>query len=289
MRRSKPRSRGCLVLASAAIAALAFAAPVRAEDGHALRVCADPNNLPFSNTDNAGFENKLADLVAADLGEPVSYTWHAQRRGFIRQTLKANECDVVMGLPKGLDLADTTQPYYRSGYVFVTRADRHLDIASMTDSRLRKLKVGVQIIGNNGVNTPPAHALAAQGIIDNVHGYPVQGDYREPNPPAEIVSAVEHGDVDIAAVWGPLAGYFAKQSYTPLTIVPIADTAQFAPLRFEFNIGMGVRKGDHAMRDRLDDIIARRRGEITALLESFGIPLLPATAQPEKRVGQNGN
>lgn len=282
----KHRSRGPLLLASAAIAALAFATPARADGGQALRVCADPNNLPFSNAENAGFENKLAELVAADLGEPVTYTWHAQRRGFIRETLKAKECDVVMGLPKGLDLADTTQPYYRSGYVFVTRVDRHLDIASISDPRLHTLRVGVQIIGNDAMNTPPAHALAMQGIIDNVVGYPVYGDYSEPNPPAKIVTAVERGDVDIAAVWGPLAGYFAKRSPVPLTVVPITDTARFAPLRFEYSIGMGVRKGDHPMKDKLDDVIARRHGEITALLESFGVPLLAAPAQADKRIGQ---
>ncbi len=275
-----------LWLASAALAASVLPTTARAEDGAALRVCADPNNLPFSNAAQAGFENKLADLVAAELGEPVAYTWHAQRRGFIRETLKAKECDVVMGLPKGLDLADTTQPYYRSGYVFVTRTDRHLDIASMTDPRLRTLRVGVQIIGNDAINTPPAHALAAQGIIDNVVGYPVYGDYREPNPPAAIVTAVERGDVDVAAVWGPLAGYFASKSPVLLTIVPIAGTAQFAPLVFQYNIAMGVRKGDHAMKDKLDGIIARRHTEITALLERFGVPLLAGPARADNQIGQ---
>ncbi len=287
--RDRRRSAAHMLLASAALAVLASIAPASAQDGAALRVCADPNNLPFSNSANAGFENKLADMVAAEIGEPVTYTWHAQRRGFIRETLKAQECDVVMGLPKGLDLADTTQPYYRSGYVFVTRADRHLDIESMTDPRLRSLKVGVQIIGNDAMNTPPAHALAAQGIIDNVIGYPVYGDYREPNPPAKIVTAVERGDVDIAAVWGPLAGYFARQSPVALTILPIADTARFAPLRFEFNIAMGVRKGDRAMKEKLDDFIARRHDDITALLDSYGVPLLPAVAQQVKQTGRSEN
>jgi quinoprotein dehydrogenase-associated probable ABC transporter substrate-binding protein len=263
------------------------AAMVRASSAEdkAFRVCADPNNLPFSNEAKAGFENKLADLVAAEFGERVVYTWHAERRGFVRETLKAKACDVVMGLPAHYDPAEITQPYYRSAYVFVSRADRHLGIASIKDPRLRQLKIGVQLIGDDGFNTPPPHALAAQGIIDNLVGYTVYGDYRTPNPPAAIVTAVEHGDVDIAAVWGPLAGYFAKQSPVPLTVVPIADTESFAPLQFAYDIGMGVRKGDHALRDQLNEIIARKRPQITALLQSYGVPLVDAAVHETENTG----
>jgi mxaJ protein len=240
-----------------------------------LVVCADPNNLPFSNEAQEGFENKLADLIAGALGEKVAYDWHAQRRGFIRRTLKAQECDVVMGMPTKVDMLTTTSPYYRSTYVFVTRADRHLDIASIKDPRLRRLKVGVQVIGNDGANTPPSHALAQQGIIDNVVGYTVYGDYRNPNPPARIVEAVEKGEVDIAAVWGPLAGYFAKKSNVPLTLTPITETEDFKPLIFTFDIGLGVRKGDKALKAKLNDILVQKRSEISALLERYGIPTLP--------------
>ncbi len=218
----------------------------------------------------------------------MTYSWHAERRGFVRETLKAKECDVVMGLPANYDAAEITQPYYRSAYVFVSRADRHLGIASIKDPRLRQLKIGVQLIGDGGFNTPPPHALAAQGIVDNLVGYTVYGDYRNPNPPAAIVSAVEHGDVEIAAVWGPLAGYFAKKSPVPLTLVPIADTESFAPLQFAYDIGMGVRKGDHALRDRLNKIIARKRPQITALLQSYGVPLVDtAEHQVENTSGSN--
>jgi quinoprotein dehydrogenase-associated probable ABC transporter substrate-binding protein len=251
-----------------------------------FRACADPNNLPFSDQAKEGFENKLADLIAADLGEKVSYAWHAQRRGFIRETLKAKKCDVIMGVPTQLDMVEVTQPYYRSAYVFVSRADRHLDIRSIRDPRLRTLKIGVQLIGDDGFNTPPSHALADQGIIRNLVGYPVYGDYREPNPPARIVTAVEQGDVDIAAVWGPLAGYFAEKSSVPLTVTPITDTASFAPLIFQYDIALGVRKGDHARKEKLDQIITRKRPQIAALLARYGIPTL---TMPTKAGGATGD
>jgi mxaJ protein len=247
--------------------------------GPAFRVCADPNNLPFSNENLSGFENKLADLIAAQFNEPVAYVWHAQRRGFIRETLNAKRCDVVMGIPTRYELVEATRPYYRSSYVFVSRSDRHIDIQSIKDPKLRDLKIGVQLIGDDGFNTPPAHALAEEGIINNVVGFPVYGDYRQPNPPAAIVKAVERGDIDIAAVWGPLAGYFAKLSSAPLAVEPMTDTESFAPLIFQFDISMGVRKGDDTLRAKLDAIIAEKRPEIDALLKSYGVPLLAVPDQ----------
>jgi len=239
-----------------------------------LRVCADPNNMPFSNSEQAGFENKIAELAAQKLGKTLSYTWWAQRRGFVRNTLKAGLCDVVVGVPAHYDLVENTRPYYRSTYVFVSRADRHLDLGSMADPRLKQLRVGVHLIGDDGNNTPPAHALGDQGIVDNVRGYLIYGDYREPDPPARLIEAVENGDIDVAAAWGPLAGYVAKTSKVPLTLTPISGSERFAPLRFQFEIAMGVRKGDHALRDQLDEFIARNANEITELLQSYGVPLV---------------
>jgi quinoprotein dehydrogenase-associated probable ABC transporter substrate-binding protein len=250
-------------------------ASAQSGEANAFRVCADPNNLPFSNRDGSGFENKLAGLIAGKLGQEVTYTWWAQRRGFIRNTLKAGDCDVVMGIPSHVDMVETTRPYYRSTYVFVSRADRHLDIASIKDPRLHDLKIGVQLIGNDGFNTPPAHALSEQGMVKNIVGYMVYGDYTQPNPPARIVQAVASGDVDIAAVWGPLAGYFAKQSKVPLTVTPITDTESFKPLLFQFSIGLGVRKGNVALKNKLDAILTEKQPEIQALLQSYGIPTLP--------------
>ena len=260
---------------AAAIIAAATLSPARSEDAASMfRVCADPNNLPFSNRAGAGFENKLAELVAGKLGKQVAYTWWAQRRGFIRNTLKAGDCDVVMGVPAKLDMVETTRPYYRSTYVFVSQSDRGYALNSIKDARLRSLSIGVQLIGDDGFNTPPAHALGEQGIVRNVVGYTVYGDYRQANPPARIVEAVESGAVDVAAVWGPLAGYFARRSPVPLTLTPIVDTEDFSPLAFQYDIAVGVRRGDHARKAEIDDVLARHRAEITRLLEDYGVPLV---------------
>jgi mxaJ protein len=240
-----------------------------------FRVCADPNNLPFSSSDRSGFENKLADIVAADLGKDVSYTWRPQRRAFIRNTLNADQCDAIMGVPAKLDLVTTSQPYYRSTYVFVYRSDHGLDrLNSILDPRLRKLAIGVQLIGDDGYNTPPSHALSEQGIVTNLVGYTVYGDYRQPDPPSRIVDAVENGTVDIAAVWGPLAGYFARRSPVGLTLTPISDTEQFKPLLFDYDISIGVRKGNTVLKTQIDDALTRHRSEITRLLEQYGVPLV---------------
>jgi mxaJ protein len=256
------------------------AAAAEQQQNEGFRVCADPNNLPFSNDRNGGFENKLAELFAKEMGQPVSYTWWAQRRGFIRNTLRAGDCDVVMGVPARLDMVETTRPYYRSSYVFVSRTDRRLDIASITDPRLKTLEIGVQLIGDNGFNTPPAHALAQQGIVDNVKGFMVYGDYRDPDPQARILTAVARGDIDIAAVWGPLAGYFARQSPVKLSIAPITDTEGFAPLEFQFDIAIGVRKGDDKRKEALDQLISGHSEQIAEILAQYGVPVVNAGEQP---------
>lgn len=237
-----------------------------------LRVCADPNNLPFSNQRGEGFENKIAELLAQDLGERVEYTWWAQRRGFFRNTLRAGTCDIVIGVPAAFEMALTTRPYYRSTYVFLTRKDRHLNLASFDDPTLKKLKIGVQIIGDDFSNAPPAHALSRRNIVGNVKGYTVYGDYSQPNPPARIVDAVAKGDVDVAIVWGPLAGYFAKQSHVPLAIVPVSPQIDQPFLPFVFDISMGVRRDDQELRDQVEQVLEKRRDEIDRILASYGIP-----------------
>lgn len=251
-----------------------------ASDAGALRVCADPNNLPFSNAAGAGFENKIAQLVGHELGRPVEYTWWAQRRGFVRNTLNAGDCDLVVGMVAGMELLATTRPYYKSTYVFVTRRDRHLDIRSFDDPKLRALKIGVQLIGDDFANTPPVHALANRGMTRNIVGYTVYGDYRRPNPPSRIIDAVARGDVDVAVVWGPLAGYFARRSTVPLEVVPVHPQIDLPYLPFVFDIAMGVRRGDTAFKDQIDDIIARRRAGIDSILAAYGVPLVDAGGAP---------
>jgi quinoprotein dehydrogenase-associated probable ABC transporter substrate-binding protein len=202
----------------------------------------------------------------------VQYTWWAQRRGFIRNTLKAHECDLVIGVPSSFELASTTSPYYRSTYVFVYRKNRGLNIHSFDDPILSKVKVGVQMIGDDFANTPPAHALTNRNIIQNVKGYTVYGDYAQANPPARIIEAVAKGDVDVAIVWGPLAGYFAKKQKVPLEIVPVSPEIDLPYLPFVFDISMGVRRGDDAFKEELEQILARKRAEIESILDDYGVP-----------------
>ena len=241
-----------------------------------LRVCADPNDLPFSNAARQGFENRIAELVGSELGRPVEYTWWAQRRGFVRNTLKANTCDLVVGTVAGMEMLATTRPYYRSTYVFVSRRDRHLDIRSFDDPRLRRLKIGVQLVGDDGANTPPAHALAARGLANHIAGFTVYGDYRRPNPSSQIMDAIAGGAVDVGVVWGPLAGYFARRADAPLQLSPVTPSVDASGLPFAFDIAMGVRRQDSTFRRELNDIIVKRRPTIDSILTAYGVPLAAA-------------
>jgi mxaJ protein len=239
-----------------------------------LRVCADPNNLPFSNSRGEGFENKLVELVARELGRKVEYTWWAQRRGYVRNTLKDDRCDVWPGVATQVEMVATTRPYYRSTYVFVTRADRNLAIASFDDPQLKRLKIGVQMIGDDASNTPPTHALARRGIVGNVRGYMLYGDYSKPNPPAAIIEAVDRGEVDVAVAWGPLAGYFARRAAHPLTLTPVQPWLDGPQWPMVYDISMGVRRDDAELRQALDQIIERNAYRIDALLAAYSVPLV---------------
>jgi mxaJ protein len=241
-----------------------------------LRVCAGPNNLPFSNQRGEGFENRMAELIARELHATLQYTWWAQRRGFVRNTLKAGTCDVILGVPSHFDLALTTSPYYRSTYVFVYRQDKGLTVRSFNDPLLHQLRIGVQLIGDDYANTPPAHALANRHIINNVVGYTVYGDYSQTNPAAKILEAVAAGEVDVAVVWGPLAGYFAPRQSVPLGIVPVSPPVDPPSLPFVFDISMGVRTDDQAFKAELQAVLDRKRPEIEAILDEYGIPRVPA-------------
>jgi mxaJ protein len=263
-----------VALAVVIVAAAGFAAATAhaARREKVLRICSDPNNLPFSNQHRQGFENRIADLIARDRGERVEYTWWAQRRGFIRNTLKAGSCDVIMGVPTGMDMVLQTAPYYRSSYVFVTRQDSPLDIRTFDDPALRNVTVGVQLIGDDGANSPPAHALSNRGIIRNVKGYTVYGDYSKDSPPSQIIDAVARREVDVAVAWGPMAGYWAQRSRVPLKLVPVQPQIDVPFLPFVFDIAIGVRRGDTTFRASLDSSLARHRPEIDRILDAYGIP-----------------
>lgn len=239
-----------------------------------LRVCADPNNLPFSNARGEGFENALARLLAADLGMTLRYTWWPQRRGFVRNTLNAGACDVIMGVPASYRMAQPTQAYYRSSFVFVSRRDRDLHIRSFDDPRLRTLRIGVHAVGGEGGGVPPVEALAIRGIVGNIHGYSIYGDYSQPNPPKALIDAVAQGDIDVAIAWGPLAGYFAQREPVPLEINAVDPAARDAHIPMTFAIAMGVRRGDGALRSALEGAIQRQQRAIDSVLTRFGVPLL---------------
>jgi mxaJ protein len=270
------RSAAIAVALCLAGASAAGAAP------RVLRVCSDPNNLPFSNARGEGFENRLAELVARSLGASVAYTWWPQRRGFLRNTLLRGECDVVAGLPTASDMALTTAPYYRSTYVFLSRASLAGAPRSFDDPALRRLRIGVQLVGDDGANTPPVDALSRRGITGNLRGYLVAGDYRQDSPPARIVEAVAKGEIDVAIVWGPLAGWFAPRQAEPLALTPVEPQIDVPFLPFVFDVSMAVRRGDDALREELDRTLAAERAAVDALLAAYHVPRVdrPAAAAP---------
>ena len=239
-----------------------------------FRVCADPQNMPFSNNRLEGFENRIAELIAREFGAVPSYIWWGQRQGFIRNTMNATleegRCDVVVGVPVQYDLVRTTKPYYRSTYVFVYPKHKGWALASLDDPRLKKLKIGVHLLGDDYTNPPPVHELSKRGIVDNVVGFSTF--YSPTNPPGAIIDAVAAGRVDLAIVWGPVAGYYAKRQRVPLALVPIPSGKGDLP--FTFDISMGVKKGNDALYARVEQVLAKRRPEITRILTDFGVPFM---------------
>jgi mxaJ protein len=247
---------------------LCVALAASAAGARELRVCADPDNLPYSDDHERGFENRIARLVAGEMRATVVYAWLPQRRGYVRKTLGAKLCDVFIGVPADYERVMTTRPYYRSSYVFVYRgSDEAFD--SFDDPRLRTRRVGVQLIGDDLAATPPGHALARHGAVDNVVGYTVYGD----GPAARrMIAALAAGRIDVALVWGPQAGYFAGRAGVPLRIAPAHAPADLAAVPFEFSIAMGVRRGDRPLRDELNAILERTRPQIDAILAEYAVP-----------------
>jgi mxaJ protein len=233
----------------------------------ALRVCSDPNNLPFSDKQERGFENKLARLLARELGAELQYTWWPARRGFLRRTLNAHRCDVVMGLPTGFERVITTEPVYRSSYVFVfgPRAPR---VSSVEATEQRDTRIGVPLVGDDGANPPAVDALVRHGLSQNLRGYSVYGDYEAESPAAGPLRALAGGEVDLAVAWGPLAGYFAHQVSPRLTFATLTEAG--AP--FSFDISMAVRPEDKELLAELQAALKRRRAETLAILDSYHVP-----------------
>lgn len=243
-----------------------------------LVICADPGNLPFSNEQGEGFENRIAALVAQELGASVRYVWNATWKSSFLRPLRKGTCDVVMGVPQGLSGVAITRPYYTSTYVFVSRRDRALHLGSFDDSSLVGLKIGLHALGASGANTPPAHALARRGMTANVVGYLMWGDATRANPQADILAAVAAGEIDTAVVWGPIGGYFARPYDDRLELYPVTTTtASPTDVQFAYPISVGVRDGNEALRTELEQALDRQGPAIQAILHEFGIPLVPTT------------
>jgi mxaJ protein len=272
------------IITTVALALLVSAGATSA--GREIRVCADPNNLPFSNQKLEGFENRLVDLIAAELDATVKYTWVRQRRGFIRRTLKADACDIVTGIPTATEEGVVpTAPYYRSTYVFVYRTADKLQLRSFEDPVLRQLRIGLHAVGDDGANPPPAHALARRGIVKNVSGFSMWDVDAVLNPQGRVIDAVANGDIDVAIVWGPFGGYFSRRQKSELTVVPVSPSAEPSGIPFTYDISMGVRPDDTALRAELDGVLTRRQREIRNILDEYGIPLVAADAAPSSRTG----
>jgi mxaJ protein len=270
-----------LLLAGTVCAAAAQEAPrppqpAQQPQRQALRVCADPDNLPYSHQDGSGFENRIARLVASDFGLPLEYAWLPDRRGFVRKTMGAGLCDLIVGVPADFERTLNTRPYYRSSYVLVEPETHLSSPAGFADPRLREWRVGVQLVGDDLATTPPGHALALSGAVDRVVGYPIPG--AQPAA-ARMVHALERGELDAAFVWGPQAGFYAKHASVPLRLHYVPPPAALKEQPFVFAIAMGVHRGDRALRERLDDFIARRQPEIDRILADYGVPRLPEDAR----------
>lgn len=264
-----------LLLASFASAQDEASAEEVRTTGWEMRVCSDPNNMPYSNEQEEGFENRIAEILADELGAELTYVWTPQRFLQVREVFREGECDVVMGVNDGHPQFMTTLPYYQSTYVFVYKEDSPFEIDSLDDPDLRELSIGVQIGGGEANYIPPAQALANRGLSDNFVGFSIFGDYSQPNPLRPIVAAVENDEIAVATVWGPIGGYFAKEASVPLEVVPV--TPQFEPpfLPMIFSISVGVRVGDVDFADQIDLALTRRWDDIGAVLAEYEIPLIP--------------
>jgi mxaJ protein len=267
-----------IVVAVVLTSALSLASAIRAQQAPgqaAFRVCADPNNLPYSNDKLEGFENKIASLFAKDLGTTATYTWWPDRRGFIRNTLRANQCDVVMGVPNGYDQVRWTTPYYRSSYAFVFVKEGKFRVRSWDDERLRHARIGVIAA------TPPADALIKKDLMGNVAAYRLTIDYTTEYP-GKIVDDVAAGKIDIAIVWGPVAGYFAKKAAVPLEVVAVPPL-EGVPVPFTYEISMGVRKRDKDRQEQLEALLRKHEAGIANILAEYGVPLVqgPLVRKPD--------
>ena len=247
--------------------------PLELVDPKVLRVCADPHNMPFSTDKGEGFENKVAALLADKLGKGLAYAWYPQATGFIRNTLAAHRCDVVMGAPQGDDLVQVTNPYYRTAYALVFKRGNGLDgVDTIEDARLKGKHIGVV------AGTPPANNMTVSGLMANAKPYPLVVDTRVDSSSAAMMHDIESGDIDAGILWGPMAGYYARQANSAVTVVPLVKET-IGP-RLAYRIAMGVRFSDQDWKRLLNRLIADNQPAINKVLRSFGVPLLDDNDRP---------
>jgi len=252
----------------------------RVEDTTEFKVCADPDNMPYSNIKQEGFEDKIAALIAQDLGKKLSFAYAYYRQGFLRNTLNANRCDVIMSTTSDNDSMLTSKPYYRSGHVFVYRKDSGYNITDWDSPDLRKGVIG--IIGES----PATRPLADHDLMGNARPYRMQRDLNL--PPSFLIDDLVKGDIDIAIAWGPIAGYYAKQSKIPLVVVPIPEYEEInAHGKENWNISLGVRKRDKERLAAIQEVLDRRQADILKILDDYGIPHTPVV--DGDRVGKKPN
>ncbi|MCI4680202.1 quinoprotein dehydrogenase-associated putative ABC transporter substrate-binding protein [Rhodoblastus acidophilus] len=237
-----------------------------------LRVCAPPANMPFSDKAQQGFENKIAELVAGELKVPLHYFWMPEGPGFVHNTLLSDMCDLIVGYASESDLVDHSNPYYASTYVLVTRKGGPLDgVNRLSDPRLKNAKLGVIAA------TPPVDHLMALGVYDHVKSYSLLVDRRYSSPAEDALRDLAAGENDAVILWGPIGGYFAKVAKIPLTVTPLVTDKR---PQFIYRIAFGMRRGETDWKEKLNAIIRKRQKDIDAILESYGVPLMPIAAAP---------
>jgi len=242
-------------------------------DPKVLRVCADPRNLPFSNEKGEGFENKLAELLAAKLQKKIDYMYFPQATGFVRMTLGAHRCDVIMGFPQGDDLVQGTNPYYRTAYALISKPGSGFEeITTLKDARLKGKHIGIV------AGTPPATNMAVNGLMANAKPYPLMIDTRVDSSAEAMINDLNKGEIDAAILWGPMAGFYAKKSSPPLHVTPLVQEKSGPQL--VYRIGMGVRRADQNWKRLLNRLIQENQGEINRILLDYGVPLLDENNQP---------
>jgi quinoprotein dehydrogenase-associated probable ABC transporter substrate-binding protein len=268
------RALRCLAFAGTVIPAFAWSQgrgssdlSIELIDPNVFRVCADPHNLPFSNEQGEGFENKLAAMLATKLGKRLGYAWYPQATGFVRNTLGAHRCDVIMGFPQGDDLVQSTNPYYRTAYALIFKAGGDLEgIDSLADARLKQKRIGVV------AGTPPATYLAANGLLTRTKPYPLMVDTRIESSAEAMTKDLKAGEIDVGVLWGPMAGFFARQANPPIQVVALLK--ETGGPRMVYRIAMGVRASDQNWKRELNRLIQEHQPDINKLLLSYGVPLL---------------